>query len=498
MHKNRHFNSIQGNSTQFNSIQPKARPPESGHSSINPMISLSKTNASGNFHIPVPITGTPPKRGALKIASNWRQSGRVAERFNAPDSKSGVGVTLPEVRILSLPPFSPAPSSTFTPFSFEIGRMFSQKPVDLIRPLVAGLTPYTYGEQPKIKGLIKLNTNENPYPPSEKVLAATKAAVDGRLRLYPNPTADGLREKLARLHGCDVSNIIVGNGSDELLALAIRAFVEPRPNTGVWLRNAELSRATVQYFTPSYSLYPVLADINGSAKNPVPLDSDFALPTVGALKRGRVWNFQAALTLITTPNAPTGRGYETEELKKLCERQRGVVLLDEAYVDFARQNALKLALEFSHVLVARTFSKAYSLCFQRVGYLVGHPEMIAALNKIRDSYNVNGLGQVAAEATLKDLKFYQNNFKKILETRAKISQELSALGFQVLPSQTNFILVRPPAFSAQEWLQKLRNRKILVRWFKTPELKDYLRITIGTPEEMASLLKAASSLTKGS
>jgi histidinol-phosphate aminotransferase len=378
-----------------------------------------------------------------------------------------------------------------------MAEMFSQNPEDLIRPLVARLNPYVYGEQPKIKGLIKLNTNENPYPPSPAVLAAIKAAVDGRLRLYPNPTADALREKLAKLHGCDVANIIVGNGSDELLALAVRAFVEPRPNTGVWLRNAELSRATVQYFNPSYSLYPVLADIHGSAKNPLELNGDFALPSVGELKRGRVWDFQAALTLITTPNAPSGRGYPTAELRALCERQRGVVLLDEAYVDFAGENALQLALEFSHVLVARTFSKAYSLCFQRVGYLVGHPQMIAAINKIRDSYNVNGLGQVGAEATLTDLKFYRNNFKKIVETRGQVSEELTALDFQVLPSQTNFILARPPAFTAELWLEKLREKKILVRWFKSPELKNYLRITIGTPGEMASLVKAARAIIKG-
>jgi len=172
-------------------------------------------------------------------------------------------------------------------------------------------------------------------------------------------------------------------------------------------------------------------------------------------------------------------------------------LLDEAYVDFAGENAMKLALEFSHVLVARTFSKAYSLCFQRVGYLVGNPQMIAALNKIRDSYNVNGLGQVGAEATLTDLKFYKENFKKIVETRDQVSRELTGLGFYVLPSQTNFILARPPGIAAELWLEKLREKKILVRWFKSPELKDYLRITIGTPEEMASLVKAARAIIKG-
>src|SRR5580693_3708358 len=178
----------------------------------------------------------------------------------------------------------------------------------LIRPLVRRLHAYVPGEQPKIKGLIKLNTNENPYPPSPKVLAAIKAAVDGRLRLYPNPTAQVLREKLAKLHGCGPENILVGNGSDEVLALAVRCFVEPCQNTQFKFRNSTPSKALVQYFTPSYSLYPVLADIHGASKNAVPLNSDFTMPDVAALKRGGQWNFNAALTFITTPNAPGGRG----------------------------------------------------------------------------------------------------------------------------------------------------------------------------------------------
>ncbi len=197
---------------------------------------------------------------------------------------------------------------------------------------------------------------------------------------------------------------------------------------------------------------------------------------------------------MTTPNAPSGRGYKTPELEKLCRAQKGVVVLDEAYVDFAEENAMRLALKYPHVLVARTFSKAYSLCFQRVGYFVGHRELIAALHKIRDSYNVNGLGQIAAEATLGDLKYYRANFKKIIATREWLSRELTRLGFRVFPSQTNFILAQPPLFPAEEWLQKLRGRKILVRWFSAPEVRDYLRITIGTPAEAAALVKAARAI----
>jgi histidinol-phosphate aminotransferase len=364
---------------------------------------------------------------------------------------------------------------------------------NLIRPLVHDLHAYVPGEQPKIKGLIKLNTNENPYPPSPRVLAAVRAAVDGRLRLYPNPTAQVLREKLAKFHGCKAENIIVGNGSDELLALAVRGFVEPRENSedGQIILQGRPGKFTAQYFTPSYSLYPVLADIHGAAKNAMPLKSDFGLPSVAELKRGKIWRFDAALTFVTTPNAPGGRGYKTAQLEKLCRAQMGVVILDEAYVDFADENALELALKFPHVLVARTFSKAYSLCFQRVGYFVGNAELIAALDKIRDSYNVNGLGQIAAAATLHDLKYYRANFKKIIGTREWLSRGLVKLGFRVLPSQTNFILAQPPKFPAKDWLQKLRDRKILVRWFSAPAVKDYLRITIGTPAAAAALVRAA-------
>lgn len=363
-----------------------------------------------------------------------------------------------------------------------------KSPAKLIRPMVHKLHPYVPGEQPRIRGLIKLNTNENPYPPSPKVLEATKAAVDGRLRLYPNPTAQPLREKLAKLHKCAPENIIIGNGSDELLIMAVRAFTEPTA-TG-----APADKCTVQYFTPSYSLYPVLADIHGARTNGVPLKSDFGLPTVAELKKGKQWRFSAALTFVTTPNAPSGRGYTVAELDALCAAQKGIVVLDEAYVDFAQEHAVELVRKYPHVIVSRTFSKAYSLCFQRVGYFIAHPEVVGALDRVRDSYNVNGLGQVAALATLGDLTYYRANFKKIIATRARLTDELTKLGFSVLPSQTNFILAKPPQFPAEAWLGKLRDRKVLVRWFKYPEVRDYLRITIGSDNETDFLLKAVKAI----
>jgi histidinol-phosphate aminotransferase len=351
----------------------------------------------------------------------------------------------------------------------------------LIRPLVETLHAYVPGEQPKLAGLIKLNTNENPYPPSPKVLRAVKAAVDGRLRLYPNPTAQALRERLARLHRCRPENVIVGNGSDELLAMAVRAFVEP-------------GRGRVQWFSPSYSLYPVIARQHGARLGQAPLEPDFSMPSVATLRKSPGWRFDSALTFVTTPNAPSGRAYSARELDALCRSLRGVIVLDEAYVDFAARNAMSLALRHPHVLVARTFSKGYSLCYQRVGYFVGPPALIAALDKIRDSYNVNGLGQVAALATLADLPYYRKNSRKIIATRNWLSAQLRDLGFKVLPSETNFIFARTPRFSAKEWLARWRDRKILVRWFDSPATRDYVRITIGTDPEARAVVRAAEGI----
>jgi histidinol-phosphate aminotransferase len=353
----------------------------------------------------------------------------------------------------------------------------------LIRPLVQGLHAYVPGEQPKIAGLIKLNTNENPYPPSPKVLRAVKEAVDGRLRLYPNPTAQALRDRLARLHRCRPENVIVGNGSDELLAMAVRAFVEP-------------GRGLVQWFSPSYSLYPVIAKQHGARLGSAPLEADFSLPSIPKLRRTPGWDFDAALTFVTTPNAPSGRGFPTRELDSLCRALRGVAILDEAYVDFASENALALTRKHPHVLIARTFSKGYSLCFQRVGYFVGPAALVAALDKIRDSYNVNGLGQLAALATLDDLPYYRSCARKIIATRKWLSGQLEKLGFGVLPSETNFIFVRTPQFAAKEWLAKLRARKILVRWFDSPATRDYVRVTIGTDAEAKAVVRAAKGILR--
>lgn len=391
------------------------------------------------------------------------------------------------------------------------------KPETLVRPVIRRLQAYVPGEQPKIKGLVKLNTNENPYGPAPEVLEALRSATDGRLRLYPNPTAERLRIKLAQFHQCAPENIIVGNGSDELLALASRAFVEPLTGLTQYalqcaaskadrplLRRAAFgrtgargvltpSRYAVQYLDPSYSLYPVLAGMHGAWPRAVPLPPDFSVPSVAALEESG-WDSRAALSYITTPHAPSGREVSRALLASLSRSQNGVLVLDEAYVDFADADALQLALEHPNVLVSRTFSKAYSLCFLRVGYMVGHPALISALDKIRDSYNVNGLAQVAAEATLGALPYYKKNFARIIRSREYLANALNELDFQVLPSQTNFLLAAPPRLSAESWLARLREEKILVRWFSAPAIRDYLRITVGSEDQIEELLRAVKTI----
>jgi histidinol-phosphate aminotransferase len=276
----------------------------------------------------------------------------------------------------------------------------------------------------------------------------------------------------------------VGNGSDDLLTVATRTFVQPRGLA------RSPSAETVQFFSPGYSLYPVLAGIHGARIRRVALRKNFALPALPDGRAARGWDPKAALTFVTTPNAPSGRGYATRELDAWCRDLRGVVVLDEAYADFAAENAMQLAIRHPHVLVSRTFSKAYSLCYLRIGYFVGHASLIAAMDKVRDSYNVNGLGQIAALAALEDAAYYRANFKRIIATRERLAASLLRLGFEVFPSQTNFLLVKPPGRPAQVWLDNLRARKILVRWFPAPEVCAHLRITLGTDRQADALLRA--------
>ena len=303
------------------------------------------------------------------------------------------------------------------------------KQLALIRPLVRNLRPYVPGEQPKIKGLIKLNTNENP------VSALAQGAGS-------NPGSGGwAAAALSQSHGATAAREAgpAASAASRRTSSSATAPMNcwPWPCGRLWSLEQDgvplsaqrtparrSGKCLVQFFTPAIRFIRCWRTSMARPERRchwTPISPCLRLPS---LKRARQWNFRAALTFVTTPNAPSGRGYSTAQLEELCRAQKGVVVLDEAYVDFARENALALALKHPHVIVARTFSKAYSLCFQRVGYFVGHPELIAALHKIRDSYNVNGLGQIAALATLGDLPHYRANFRRIIATRDWLSREL--------------------------------------------------------------------------
>lgn len=339
-----------------------------------------------------------------------------------------------------------------------------------IAKAVAALAAYTPGEQPQDAGIVKLNTNENPYPPSPRVGEALKMFAADRLRLYPEPRNIALRRRLAELHGCSPEQVFVGNGSDEVLALATRAFVE--------------NEGSIGYFEPSYSLYPVLADIRGVDKRPVDLGPAFTWRMPEA--------FRASLFLLTCPNAPTGVQYARPDVAAFCRAFDGVVMVDEAYADFARENFMDLALApaNTNTLVMRTLSKSFSLAGLRLGYAVGPAPLMEALQKIKDSYNLDMLTQTVALAALGDPDHMRANVRRIQGTRERLRGRLAAAGWQVLPSQTNFLFARPPDGDAVRVFAQLRERKIIVRYFPGLRTGEYLRITIGSDDQIDALLAA--------
>jgi len=347
---------------------------------------------------------------------------------------------------------------------------------DLIRKSVQAMSGYVPGEQPADEDIIKLNTNENPYLPSadvQDVLNMVDISVLGR---YPDPVCMELRKAIAELHGCEAEHVFVGNGSDEVLALCIRAFVERNGSVG--------------YFDPSYSLYPILADIEDVEKRPVALDASFnwQMPA----------DYSASLFFLTNPNAPTSLAFSRANVESFSKSFAGVVLVDEAYADFADENCMDLALELENVLVARTLSKSYSLAGIRLGYCVGHAELIGAMYKIKDSYNVNYLTQEIARAAILDQDTMHANVQAIVETRKLVAGKLSELGFEVADSQTNFLWVKPLGLSAKTLFEQLRRKNIIVRYFgKDERTKDYLRVTIGTAPEMFAVLDAVEGIVNG-
>jgi len=331
---------------------------------------------------------------------------------------------------------------------------------------------YTPGEQPqRIGGWVKLNTNENPYPPSPTIDDLLRNSNPADLRLYPDPICSEIRKTVAELHGFTENNVLVGNGSDDILTIVVRSFVA--------------ENGLIASPEPSYSLYPVLAAIQGARYSGIPLNSDFSLPANFA-KRAE----GASLIVIPRPNAPTGTAFELSKMQQICRDFPGIVLIDEAYADFADDNCIDFVKEFPNVIISRTLSKSYSLAGIRLGYIIASEEIINGMMKVKDSYNVNTLTQKIAVAALRDQKYLKHNIAKICEVRKYLAEALRARNFKVIDSQSNFIFAAPPDENGEKLYNKLKNEGILVRWFHGKETEKYIRITIGTKNEIDQLINS--------
>ena len=348
--------------------------------------------------------------------------------------------------------------------------------VPLIRANVAALHPYVPGEQPQESGWIKLNTNENPFMAPQIAEAVAEASTDA-LRLYPDPLCLALREKLAARYGVPVEQIICGNGSDELLTLAVR------------IAAGEGDR--IVFPDPSYSLYGSLAEIQNALPVAIPLGPNWELPATQLAAAG------GRLTFVANPNAPTGTPYSLDEIERLAGQVVGLLLVDEAYVDFGGATALPLLPRHENVLVMRTMSKAFWLAGVRFGFAFGSPEVVEALYKVKDSYNVDRLTQVAAIAALDAFDQVEANNRDIATRRERVSAELrTRFGWRVWPSAANFILAETTGRSAREVHEGLKAQRILVRYFDKPRLSNCLRISIGSEPEMASLVGALERMLR--
>lgn len=342
-----------------------------------------------------------------------------------------------------------------------------------IRKSVQALHAYVPGEQPQGEDIVKLNTNENPWlctPEAHDILREIDVSM---LAKYPDPMCTEVRKVIAEKHEVGIGNVFAGNGSDEVLALCIRAFVER-------------DGGSVGFFDPSYSLYPVLARIEDVETRPVSLDANFGWQ----MPEG----YEASVFFLTNPNAPTSLRFSKETVEEFVCDFPGVVVIDEAYVDFAEEDCMDLATEYKNVLVARTLSKSYALAGIRFGYCVGNKELIDALYKIKDSYNVNTLTQEIARVALLDQGTMEAITSAVKTSRKLMTEELQMLGFEVLPSETNFLWAKPPAPGAQKVFEGLKKQNVFVRWFDGDRTRDYLRITVGTDQQTMSLVEALEDI----
>lgn len=339
--------------------------------------------------------------------------------------------------------------------------------------VVRGLTPYVPGEQPKVADLVKLNTNENPYPPSPRALAAIAGAVDERLRLYPDPNAEALKAAIAALHGVTPAQVFVGNGSDEVLAFVFQGLLkQDRP---------------ILFPDVTYSFYPVYCALYGVDYRTVALDDAFGIVVDDyAQPHGGV--------ILPNPNAPTGRLLALAEIERLvAANAEAVVVIDEAYVDFGGASATALVDRYPNLLVVQTLSKSRSLAGLRVGFAVGHPQLIEALERVKNSFNsypVDRLAQAGATAAIEDREHFEQTRQAVIANREQLARDLATLGFEVLPSAANFVFARHPQRDAAQLAAALRERRILVRHFKAPRIEQFLRITIGTDAQCVRLVEA--------
>ena len=342
-------------------------------------------------------------------------------------------------------------------------------------PIVRTLTPYVPGEQPKVDGLVKLNTNENPYPPSAKVLEAINAAT-ARLRLYPDPRATALREAIAARYKVAPDEVFAGNGSDEILAHTFQALLK--------------HDAPLLFPDITYSFYPVYCGLYGVPYQEVPLD---------AAMRVDIADYRRACSaiLIANPNAPTGIGLSRETIQtQLAEHPDQLVVVDEAYVDFGGDSAIPLVARHDNLLVIQTLSKSRALAGLRVGFAIGQPSLIEALERVKDSFNsypLDCLAMAGAVAAINDDAWFQDTRSRIMASRDALAGDLAALGFEVLPSQANFLFARHPAPWRADLAAGLRQHNVLVRHFKKPRIQDFLRITVGTDEQCRRLVQCCAT-----
>lgn len=345
------------------------------------------------------------------------------------------------------------------------------------RALLKDVEGYVPGEQPADPDVIKLNTNENPYPPSPMALEALRRIRADALRKYPDPVSLSLRAKWAETQGYPGPEwAIAGNGMDELLALAIRTFVDPGD--------------TVLTTSPTYTLYETLAKLHGARMESVESDADFQLSETFFERTGR-------LCFLPRPNAPTGICAPREKVERLCAGFDGIVVIDEAYVDFAEDNCMDFAARYDNTIVMRTFSKSFSLAGLRLGLAVANPAIIGEFLKTKDSYNLNAVTQAVGLAALNDYEYMKMNAARVVKTRQRTAEALRELGFQVTPSQSNFVLAQWDGQpDARTLFESLKERKIFVRYFDAPRLRDALRISIGTDEEMDAFLTALREIVQ--